>query len=139
MWLFVSSIGPKVRPYRLKKFFAYKQNKANLISFTCVSLFHYKISLLFFRFFSVIFASNFSLRFTFVIFASKWNKAKRNSSLFFRFFHFFSLFFVFFRFSFFASLRFSHFYLEAKWSEAKFKSIFLLFSLFFRFASIFFT
>jgi hypothetical protein len=44
------------------------------IRFTCVSLFHYKISLLFFRFFSLIFASYFSLRFTLVIFASKRNK-----------------------------------------------------------------
>jgi hypothetical protein len=35
-------------------------------------LVHYKISLLFFRFFSFIFASNFSLRFDLVIFASKF-------------------------------------------------------------------
>ncbi len=72
------------------------------IHFTCVSLFHYKISLLFFRFFPLIFASNFSLRFTWVIFASKRNKAKRNSSLFFlffsHFFRYFSHFFAFFRF-----------------------------------------
>ncbi len=58
--------------------------KRNWIRFTCI--FHYKISLLFFRFFSLIFASNFLLRFTLVIFASKGNKAKRNSSLFFVFF-----------------------------------------------------
>ncbi len=42
---------------------------SNGFRFTCVSLFHYKISLLFFRFFSLIFASNFSLRFPSVIFA----------------------------------------------------------------------
>jgi hypothetical protein len=45
-------------------------------------------------------ALNFSLRFNLVIFASKRNKAKRNSSLFFSFFaffHFFSLFLTFFR------------------------------------------
>ncbi len=65
------------------------------IRFTCVSLFYYKISLPFFRFFLLIFASNFSLRFDLVIFASKRNTAKRISSLFFRFFHFFSLFSLF--------------------------------------------
>jgi len=51
--------------------------KRNGIRFTCVSLFHYKISLPFFRFFSLLFASNFSLRFDSVIFASKRNEAKR--------------------------------------------------------------
>ncbi len=75
-------------------------------------MFHYQISLLFFRFFSLIFASNFLLHFDLVIFASKQNKAKRNSSLFFRFFRFFKIFFRFF-------------------------SFFSLFSLNFRFASIF--
>ncbi len=56
---------------------------------------------LFFAFFSLFFALNFSLRFDLVIFASKRNKVKRKSSLyfrFFRFFHFFVLFFAFFRF-----------------------------------------
>ncbi len=43
------------------------------------------------------------LRFDFVIFASKRNKVKRNSSIFFRFF---SFFFVFFRFFHFFSLNF---------------------------------
>ncbi len=46
--------------------------KRNWIRFTCVLLVHYKISLLFFHFFSFIFASNFSLRFDLVIFASKF-------------------------------------------------------------------
>ena len=55
-------------------------------------MFHYQISLLFFRFFSLIFASNFLLHFDLVIFASKQNKAKRNSSLFFVFFPFFTYF-----------------------------------------------
>ncbi len=112
----------------------YLLNKRIWIRFTCVSLFHYKISLHFFRFFSHIFASNFSFRFTWVIFVSKRNKAKRNSSLFFRFysliftyFRYFSHFFTFsalFCFKFFASLRFCNFCFEAKQSEAKFKSIF---------------
>jgi hypothetical protein len=93
----------RVSPFRLKNFSLISEIKRIWIRFTCVSLFHYKISLLFFRFFSLIFASNFSLRFTGVIFASKRNKAKRNSSLFFRFFHFFSLFITFFRY-------FSHFF-----------------------------
>jgi hypothetical protein len=48
----------------------------------------------FFRFFAL----NFSLRFNLVIFASKRNKAKRNSSLFFHFFRFFHFFFAFFTF-----------------------------------------
>ncbi len=54
-------------------------------------------------------------------------------------------FFAFFRFKFYASIRFSNFCFEAKQSEAKFKYIFLLFSLFslffafFRFFSLFFT
>ncbi len=86
----------------LKKFSLVSEIKWNWIHFTCVLLVHYKISFLFFRFFSLIFASNFSLRFTLVIFASKRNKAKRNSSLYF---------FVFFRF-FFVLLRFSNFCLE---------------------------
>ncbi len=122
------------------------------IGFTCVSLFHYKILLLFFRFFSLIFASNFLLHVTWVIFASKQYKAKRNSSLFFAFFCFFplffcyfshfSLFFRFFRFKFFASLGFSKFCFEAKQSEAKqseakFKSIFSFFSLFSLFFAVF--
>ncbi len=83
-----------MRPFRLKNFSLISAIKRIWIRFTCVSLFHYKISLLFFRFFSLIFASNFLLPFTLVIFASKRNKAKQNSSLFFRFF---SLFFTFFR------------------------------------------
>jgi hypothetical protein len=48
------------------------------------------------------------------MFASKRNKTKRNSSLYFRFFCFFLLFSAFFRFKFFASLRFSNFRFEAK-------------------------
>ena len=79
-----------------KNFSLISEIKRIWIRFTCVSLFHYEISLLFFRFFSLIFASNFSLRFTWVLFASKRNKAKQNSSLFFHFFRFFSLFFAIF-------------------------------------------
>ncbi len=145
----MKSFWCEVRCARIaKNFFSLiSEIKRIWISFTCVSLFHYKISLLSFRFFSLIFASNFSLRFTLVIFASKWNKPKRNSSVFFRFFNFFSHFFAifshffayfrFFRFTFFASLPFSHFCFEAKRSEAKFKSIFSLFSRFFHFFSLF--
>ncbi len=76
------------------------------IPFTCVSQFHYKISLLFFCFLSLIFASNFSLRFTLVIFALKRNKAKRNSGLFNRFFS------LNFRFTLIFSLNFRLFYLR---------------------------
>jgi hypothetical protein len=110
-----------VSPFRLKNFSLVSEIKRIWIRFTCVSLFHYKISLLFFCFFSLIFASNFLLRFDLVIFASKGNKAKRNSSLFFRFFHFFcffcffSLFSTFFLFIFVSlksfSLNFRFFYL----------------------------
>ncbi len=56
---------------------------------------------------------------------------------FFCFFHFFSLFSAFFCLKFFASLRFSNFCFEAKQSEAKFKSIFLFFSLFLLFLAFF--
>ncbi len=118
-----------------------------MIRFTCVSLFHYKISLLFFRFFSLLFTSNFSLRFTWVIFASKQNKAKRNSSLFFRFFHFFSLFFAFFRifllFLLFFALNFSLCFdlviFASKRNKAKRNSslFFCFFALFFHFFSLF--
>ncbi len=118
----------RVRPFRLKFFSLISKIKRIWIRFTCVSLFHYKISPLFFRFFSLIFASNFSLRFALVIFASKQNEAKRNSSLFFCFFCFFSLFllffafFCFFCFKFFASLQFSNFRFEAKRGENFFAS-----------------
>jgi hypothetical protein len=44
----------------------------------------------------------------------------------------FSLLFAYFRFKFFASLHFSNFRFEGKQSEAKFKSIFLVFFTFFR-------
>jgi hypothetical protein len=94
---FVSDSGLGWARFAKKIFSLISEIKRIWIRFTCVSLFHYKISLLFFRFFSLLFASNFSLRFTWVIFASKRNKAKRKSSLFFSFFHFFSLFFAFFR------------------------------------------
>ncbi len=114
--------------FRLKNVSLISQIKRIWIRFTCVSLFHYKISFLFFRFFSLIFASNFSLRFIWVIFVSKRNKAKRNSSLIF---HFFSLIFAFFAiFSFFRFFRFFHFF-------SFFSSFFHFFSLNFRFASIF--
>ncbi len=90
----------RVSPFRLKKFFAYKRNKSEFGSVSLV--FHYftiKFHFSFFasfRIFSHLFGSNFSLRFTLVIFASKWNKAKRNSSLFFSFFSLFFTFFAFF-------------------------------------------
>ncbi len=95
-------------------------------------MFHYFTSL-----FSLLFASNFSLRFTLVIFASKQNKAKQNSSLFFRFFLFFLTFFCFFHFFslFFAlnfSLRFDLVIFASKQNKAKRNS-----SLFFCFTSLF--
>ncbi len=106
-WL-VASVQSRVRPFRLNFFSLISKIKRIWIRFTCVLLFHYNISLLFLRFFSLIFISNFSVHFTLVIFASKRNKAKRNSSpffRFFRFFHFLTLFFGFFRLIF-VSLRF---------------------------------
>ncbi len=99
----------RVRPFLLKNFSLISEIERIWIRFTCVSLFHYKISLLFFRLFSLIFASNFLLRFTLVIIASKWNKAKRNSSLFFRFF---LLFLLSFHFASIFSLNFRLFYLR---------------------------
>ncbi len=74
-------------------------------------MFHYFTIKFYFSFFvfSFFFAWNFSLRFDLVIFASKRNTAKWNSSLFFLFFLFFR-FFRFFRFFhlIFVSLRFFH-------------------------------
>ena len=98
--------------------FASKRNKAKRISslfFRYFSLFftffrYFSHFFAFFRFFFVFFALNFSLRFDLVIFASKRNKAKGNSSLFFRFFTFFFAFFPFFTFFrlIFVSLQFFH-------------------------------
>jgi hypothetical protein len=74
-----------VSPFRLKKIFAYKRNKANLDPFhMCFTISLYNFTSLF------------------------------------------SLLFAYFRFKFFASLHLSNFCLEAKQSEAKFKSIFML-------------
>jgi hypothetical protein len=160
-----------VSPFRLKKIFAYKRNKANLDPFhLCFTIslqnftslfsllfasFRFKffaslhfvnfsfevkrieakfksIFSLFFAFFtffrlfhffslfSLFTALNFSLRFDLVIFASKRNKVKRNSSLFFSLF---SLFFTFF-------FAFFHFF-------SRFFHFFSVFSLNFRFTSIF--
>ncbi len=82
----------------------------------------FRILSLFFRIFclfSLFFALHFSLRFDLVIFASKRNEPKRNSSLFFRsfrffslFFRFFPLFFAFFRFASIFPLNFRLFYLR---------------------------
>ncbi len=85
---FLEDLWGRVRPFRVKKFFAHKRNKTKL------DLFHmcFACSLLnVTSIFSLLFASNFLLRFTLVIFTSKQNKAKQNSSLFFHFFCFFSL------------------------------------------------
>jgi hypothetical protein len=68
--------------------------KRNWIRFTSVSLFHSK---LFFRFFSLLFASNFWLRFALVIFASKQSEIQVYFFAFFLFFRFFR-FFAFFCF-----------------------------------------
>jgi hypothetical protein len=92
--------------------FEVKQSEAKFKFIFSLFFAIFRIFSLFFRFFSHCFALNFSLRFNLVIFASKRNKAKQNSSLFFRFFRFFHFFSLFFRF-------------------------FHFFSLFFRFASIF--
>ncbi len=70
-----------------KIFSLISEKKRNWIHFACVSLVHLKNSGPFFRFFSLYFASNFSLRFNLVIFASKRNVQKT----FFRFKYFVSL------------------------------------------------
>ncbi len=75
-------------PFRLKNYFAYKRNKANLDPFHMC----FTISLL-------IFTSLFSLRFDLVIFALKRTKRSEIQVyffVFFAFFHFFSHFFKFF-------------------------------------------
>jgi hypothetical protein len=88
-------------------------------------------------------ASNFSLRFTLVIFETKGSEIQVyfllffTFLLFFAFFCFFCFFSFFFRFKFFASLRFSNFCFEAKQSEAKYNSIFSFFFHFFHFFTFF--
>ncbi len=150
-------VRTRVRPFRLKIFFAYKRNKANLDPFHMCFTISLQNFTSFFHFFSLTFASNFSLRFTLVIFASKRNKAKRNSSIFFRFFSLFLLFFAFFRyfllffafFAFFAlnfSLRFTLVIFASKQNKARrnsslffrFFCFFSLFSLFFAFFRLIF-
>jgi hypothetical protein len=83
-----------VGSFRLKFFFAYKQNKTKLDPFHMC----FAISLSnFTSLFSLFFASNFSLLFALVIFASK--RSKQNSSLFFCFFSLFAVFLFFSLFS----------------------------------------
>ncbi len=82
-----------------KNFSLINEIKRIWIRFTCVSLFHYKISLLFFRFFSLIFAQIF--RFASLEYFSLRSETKRSKIqvyffTFFAFFHFFSLFFPLF-------------------------------------------
>ncbi len=91
--LIVQCLSTRVRPFRLKIF------KRIWIRFTCVSLFHYKISILFFRLFSLIFAYfrfKFfaSLHFSNFCFKAKQSEAKFKSifSLSFAFFTFFRYF-----------------------------------------------
>jgi hypothetical protein len=109
------------------------------IRFTCVSLFHYKISLLFFRLFSLqIFRFfGFFRCFRFKFFASlRFSnfcfKTKRNSSIFFRFFSLFFTFFHFFRIFRFFSLFFHFFSLNFRFTSI-FSLNFRLFYLRFRF------
>ncbi len=95
-------------------FFEAKQSEAK---FKCIFLlfspfFHYFSHFFaFLRFFSLFSALNFSLCFDLVIFASKRNTAKQNSSLFFTFFAFlaFFTFFAYFRFASIFHLIFAYF------------------------------
>ncbi len=52
------------------------EKKRNCIRFTCVLLVHFKNSDPFCRFFLLLFAANFSLRFNLIVFASKRNEGK---------------------------------------------------------------
>ncbi len=98
---YTSSIRHRVRPFRLKNFFAYKRNKANLDPFhMCftISLFSLLFAYFRFKFFASLHYSNFCF------------EAKQSEAKFKSIFLLFSLFFTFFRFKFFASLRFSNFF-----------------------------
>ncbi len=136
--------------FALNFFSLVSEIKWNWILFTCVSLFHYKISLHFFRFFSLISLQIFaSLHFSnFFRSETKRSKIQVYFFAFFAFFHFFCFFcffllffvffcffFAFFRIKFFASLRCNNFCFDAKQCEAKFKSIFPFF--FFAFFAFF--
>ncbi len=109
----------------------------NWILFTCVSLFHYKISLLFFRFFSLISLQIFaSLHFLFRS-ETKQREIQVYFFAFFAFFHFFRFFFVFFCFFLLFSalnflLRFNLIIFASMQNNAKQNSslFFLFFSLF---------
>ena len=112
-----------------------KQREAKFKSiFSLFFAFFHFFSLFFalFPVFFAFFALNFSLRFDLVIFASKRNKVKRNSSLFFRFCRFFSLFFTFFNFFSLFSLFFRFFSLNFHFTSI-FSLHFRLFYLRFRF------
>jgi hypothetical protein len=133
----------RVSPFRLKNFFAYKRNKANLDPFHMC----FTISLLIFTsLFSLLFAY-----FRFKFFASLHlsnfrSEIQVNFFGFFSFFHFFLLFFTFFRI-FFAlnfSLRFDLLFFASKRTKRSeiqvyFLVFFRFFSLFFAFFCIFFT
>ncbi len=83
--------------FALNFFSLISEIKWNWILFTLFLYFTIKFHFSFFASFRLL-RFKFSLCFTLVIFVSKWNKAKRNSSLFFCFFCFFPLFLFFFVF-----------------------------------------
>ncbi len=134
----------RVSPFRFKKIFAYKRNKANLDPFhMCFTIslliFTSLFSLLFayfrFKFFASLHLSNFR-------FEGKQSEAKFKSNFFafFTFFHFFSLFFTFFRifFAFNFSLRFDLVIFASKRTKrSEIQVYFFVFPLFFTFFRIF--
>jgi hypothetical protein len=72
------SLPGRVSPFRLKVCFAYKRNKAKMDPYrTCFACSLEKLCSIF----TLLFASNFSLRFNKVIFASKRNEGKTLFSL----------------------------------------------------------
>jgi hypothetical protein len=140
------SVRVRVSPFRLKKFFAYKRNKANLDPFhMCFTIslliFTSLFSLLFayfrFKFFASLHLSNFR-------FEGKQSEAKIKSifSLFSLFSTFFSLFFAFFRIFFALNflLRFDLVIFASKRTKrSEIQVYFFVFFRFFHFFSHFFT
>ncbi len=103
-YMYSSCITSRARPFRLLTFLLISEIKRTWIRFTCISLFHNKISLLFFVCFLLKFFA--SLRFSNFCFEMKRSKIQVYFFVFFRFFRFYSLFCFFCFFSlFFASKR----------------------------------
>jgi hypothetical protein len=109
--------------FALKIFSLISEIKLNWIRFTCVSLFHYKISLLFFRLFLLQIFRFASLKGFLLRSETKRSKIHVYFFPFFPYFLLFFLFFTFFLLKFFDSIQFSNFCFKAKRGRKLFHKI----------------